>query len=294
MLLWLDEYKRSLKLPEVEEIFDLVLFRPVAFLLVKLLLPTAITPNHVTLVAMVFGVAGAWLFSWGIPGALVGGALLFSIYNVLDCVDGQLARLKGNGTRLGRIMDGIIDYIVNIALYIFLAIGLSRTSADPVGAWILALLAGVSSGVQAILFDYYRNEFLGSVFGHEDATNQDIRRFSAEVARLRRRGIWTPRRVLITIYLLYLTVQKRLGGRAAMLHRQISPEQYYRSNKTLVRMWSFIGSTSHVTLLLVTALIHRLDLYLWITVTLGNAWMFFLMILQYRTEQALIAQRLPE
>jgi len=59
-------------------------------------------------------------------------------------------------------------------------------------------------------------------------------------------------------------------------------------------MWSFIGSTSHVTLLLVTALIHRLDLYLWITVTLGNAWMFFLMILQYRTEQALIAQRLPE
>ena len=49
------EYRSMLKAPELEEILDLVLFRPVAFVLVKLLQPTPITPNHVTLFSFLPG-----------------------------------------------------------------------------------------------------------------------------------------------------------------------------------------------------------------------------------------------
>ncbi|PIU44558.1 MAG: hypothetical protein COS95_08320 [Ignavibacteriales bacterium CG07_land_8_20_14_0_80_59_12] len=288
--MWLDDYRRSLKLPAAEEVFDLIIYRPLAFLFVQLVLPTSLTPNAITITAMLLGVAGAYLFSWHGPAALTVGAVLIGLYNVLDCADGQLARLKRNGTVLGRVLDGVIDYVVNIALYFFIAVGLAHTSPDPVGIWILAGIAGVSTGIQAMLFDYYRNEFLGSVFCRGDATAEEFARFSAEAHKLERRRIWTARRVLIIVYLAYLGLQRQLGSRGVVLRQRVSPVQYYQSNRILIRLWSFIGSTTHVTLLIAAALIGRLDIYLWVVATFGNGWMFLLLILQYRTEQALIAR----
>ncbi len=44
------EYRSMLKATELEEGLDLILFRPFAYLLVKIFQPTSVTPNQITLI----------------------------------------------------------------------------------------------------------------------------------------------------------------------------------------------------------------------------------------------------
>ena len=66
--------------------------------------------------AMFVGIAGI-MFGLGTYQYLVYGAILYFLCNILDCADGQIARLKKNGTKVGRIVDGFIDYIVSTAVF---------------------------------------------------------------------------------------------------------------------------------------------------------------------------------
>src|SRR5271169_1636711 len=126
----IDEYKRSLKMPEAEEVFDLLLYRPVAFLFVKAAYCSPITPNQVTFLSMVAGLVAAWFFSTG------SAALFYAVANILDCSDGQLARLQNSGTLMGRVVDGVADYISSVAIFLSLGIGFAR-NADP--QWLLVI-----------------------------------------------------------------------------------------------------------------------------------------------------------
>lgn len=60
---WYSEYKKSLKSIEVEEIFDLFFYRPLAFILVKIIYPTNITPNQLTIGAIIMGIIGGIFYA---------------------------------------------------------------------------------------------------------------------------------------------------------------------------------------------------------------------------------------
>ena len=120
------DYKASLKNTQVEEILDLLIFRPLAFLLVKVLYHTSLTPNQISLLAMLTGIISGYFFAQGTQTDFLIGGLLYSLSNVIDCCDGMIARLKKNGSSVGRIVDGVVDYIVSIAVYVGLAIGMGK------------------------------------------------------------------------------------------------------------------------------------------------------------------------
>ncbi len=61
----IQEYKRGLKAVAVEEVLDLVFYRPLAFLLVKLIYRTSITPNELTLASMALGICGGVSYAFG-------------------------------------------------------------------------------------------------------------------------------------------------------------------------------------------------------------------------------------
>jgi phosphatidylglycerophosphate synthase len=72
---------------------------------------TPITPNALTFTALLLGLASAgafWLHTW--PW-LVAGAVLYHLSFTLDCMDGKVARLKGNGSAIGGLLDYIFDRI---------------------------------------------------------------------------------------------------------------------------------------------------------------------------------------
>ncbi|MCB0280245.1 MAG: CDP-alcohol phosphatidyltransferase family protein, partial [Calditrichaeota bacterium] len=136
----LESYKNSLKNPQVEEILDLIIFRPLAFLLVLVLYRLPITPNQITFLAMLSGIIAGYFYSLGDTSSFVWGAIFYGLSNVLDCSDGMIARIKNNGTKVGRIIDGFVDYVVSIAVYVGLASGLIKSGIDlPFAPWTLVV-----------------------------------------------------------------------------------------------------------------------------------------------------------
>lgn len=154
------DYLSSLKSIETENIIDRVFYRPVGYKIAKALQNTGITPNTITVISIFIGVSAgiAWYFPYDLGLAILGvAALIFA--NILDCVDGQLARLTGIKSEIGRILDGVAGDLWFLSIYIALAHRLSVQYADILSPWyfvILILLSGLSHLGQASQTDYYK------------------------------------------------------------------------------------------------------------------------------------------
>jgi len=281
---WFDEYRASLKMIEVEEYLDLVFYRPLAFLLVKAIYPTSLTPNQLTVIALVCGVIGGVLFGFGSPFLLIIAAVLLVLYDVIDCSDGMLARLKKNGTRTGRILDGVADYIVLATVYVGIGIGFVRSTDDPALWWGLLIAAAASNTVHAILVDYYRNLFLDIVLQRKSTFEEDLDAFEEEVAEMKREGGHYFDRLIIGIYLRYSRLQRNLtsGQNEHAELPQTEPDEYYRRNRLILRLWLLLGPTTQLTFLIVCAFFNRMDIYIIGMISVANLWAIVLYLIQYR------------
>jgi phosphatidylglycerophosphate synthase len=72
---------------------------------------TSITPNVITVASLLLGLASAGAFLLHTWTWLLIGALLYHLSFTLDCMDGKVARLKGNGSAIGGLLDYIFDRI---------------------------------------------------------------------------------------------------------------------------------------------------------------------------------------
>lgn len=261
-----EEYIRSLKMPEAEEILDLIFYRPAGYLLVKVISRFPVTPNQVTGLSLLAGLASAWCFSTGRGPAIAWGGILYLVANILDCSDGQLARLKGNGTPLGRVVDGMADYVSSLA--VFLAIGMGF-SARGENLWLLVLIAGASSAAHAIIFDQRQGAYISALRGERSFTVREREKFSGEIKRLKTEGRDPLRVFAMRLYLNYLGLQGTGSGGAG---NALPPD------RRMVRFWSFLGPTTNRTTLVAAALAGRIDLYLWSVVLAGNLWLTFCLL----------------
>lgn len=109
---------------------------PFENMLTRLLCNTAVTPNMVTFAGVAAGVVVAWLF-W--HGSFLPGAISMFIVEVLDGVDGKLARTKLHFTKLGQYED-LIDYFNETSWYIALGVGLLRAGLNPSPGYLAGLL----------------------------------------------------------------------------------------------------------------------------------------------------------
>jgi phosphatidylglycerophosphate synthase len=90
--------------------WTVLLVDPLAARLVRLVAPYRwVTPNLLTLLAMLLGVASAGCFLAQDRWMLVAGALLFHLSFVVDCMDGKIARLNGTGSMFGAWFDFMFD-----------------------------------------------------------------------------------------------------------------------------------------------------------------------------------------
>lgn len=114
---------------------------------------TFITPNHLTLLRLLFGLLAAALLATGDDDWTNAGAFCFVISNFLDHTDGELARLSGKMSRSGHYFDLACDAIVTVLLFVGIGIGLMH---DNPGVW--ALPMGIMSGLAVAAIFYMRNE----------------------------------------------------------------------------------------------------------------------------------------
>jgi phosphatidylserine synthase len=127
-------------------------FRPLSRQMTRLVLDTRVTPNHVSLAAMAFGVAAAVLAGFGGRGPVVAAGLLYWIGAVVDCVDGEIARFRIEGSKTGEWLDTLADDVSTYGLLAGLSIGLVGDGYPP--AWNLVGVGGAAIGfaVQAKLY----------------------------------------------------------------------------------------------------------------------------------------------
>lgn len=210
----LDGYKKSLKPLEVEEPIDVFVHRPLAYLLALALYPTPVSPNAVTLFSIVCGlVAGICLVQRGIPHHMAYAGLFIFLSAVVDCADGQLARMRKTSSNFGRMLDGLADAVVSIVIVAGGAVEVlrdhsnSRLEMTLFGA--LIVLTAWTGSLHTASYDHYKNLFLRLTNERyqegEDMVAAKARRAAeAENETLFRRFVWW-------IYLSYFTSQDRYG-----------------------------------------------------------------------------------
>lgn len=126
----------------VDRYFNRPLGRPFS----KILVGTPVTPNQVTWVAVLIGVLGAGFLSQPARWPTLLGAGLFQLSAIIDCIDGDLARVGLRESRLGKWLDITADQAVHIA--VFLGIGVS-VSQGPYADQLPAMALGISAAVGA-------------------------------------------------------------------------------------------------------------------------------------------------
>jgi phosphatidylglycerophosphate synthase len=117
--------------------------RPISLQISRVLAPTAITPNQMSVISILVGVFAGPFFLSSRPSLQTAGALLFLAHSILDGCDGELARLKFQQSRLGGVLDFWGDNLVHVVIFACMAVGWSWAAR---ACWPLFFGAGAVVG----------------------------------------------------------------------------------------------------------------------------------------------------
>jgi hypothetical protein len=272
----------------IEEWIDLRFFRPAGLRLAKALAPTAVTANQVTLWAMLVGVLAGHLFYYSSRTVNLIGVALFIVSDIFDSADGQLARLRGSSSRLGRLLDGSCDTVRFVSLYGNLLVRLLHAEWGW-SAVLLFALAGWSHSLQSAAIDFVRNAFLEVAEGEggeldlpEDVPveGSGLARFGARLYRdySRRQAFFFPR----TVRLVRALRQGEVSGMFA--------EAYEQRLRPLLWWCAWLGQNFRFVLLALAAIDARPTLFPWITATALNAVLAGIILTQESQAAALLGE----
>jgi len=107
------------------------------------LVNTPVTPNHLTTLRLLTGIAAAVAFAMGDYFWTVWGGVLFAVSALLDRADGELAKLSDKSSNWGHWYDLYCDAVVNVVLFFGIGIGLTDSVLGH-WAWKMGLLSGLS------------------------------------------------------------------------------------------------------------------------------------------------------
>jgi phosphatidylglycerophosphate synthase len=120
----LKEIFNSLPPEKIKEdgIWTHFVLRPLSYPVSWLALRMKLSPTFVTFFSAVLSVAGGILFSLPFPICAGIGVILFNIFSVLDCVDGNMARVSGRAGPWGGWADAVMGFVTYTS--VFFATGL--------------------------------------------------------------------------------------------------------------------------------------------------------------------------
>lgn len=166
-----NSFKDSLKSMDTEETFDLIFYRPIGYAWAILARKLGITPNAITIASIFLGIGAGVCFYFNNLWINIAGVLLLVWADSFDSADGQLARMTGQYSRIGRILDGLSGEIWFFSIYLAICLRENHTSEFFMNhlwaIWVLGVVTGFCHGIQAAMADYYRQFHLYFLKGKE-------------------------------------------------------------------------------------------------------------------------------
>jgi phosphatidylglycerophosphate synthase len=200
-----------------------------------------------------------------------------------------LARLKRNGTLAGRIIDGIADYVSGILVYVGIGMGFADHQEQKTLWWTLLSLAALSNILHSIVTDNERNRFMKHAWGKSDQFGDDLEVYRKEFERLKNERKYGFSMLVIYIYLKYILLALKISSHAKhhKAESHFDPQQYYQANKGLIKMWTFLGPTTHITLLVISTLFYRPEWFIILMIVPYNLYWLVVSIMQKRINRKL-------
>ena len=149
---------------EIEEPLNRYFVHPISRALVRLLIPTGISPNTVSVLSVVMmscACACYLLLPW--PAAAFAGLVFHVGWHVFDGADGELARQTGRSSPIGEIVDGVCDHLSHLVLY--LTLGWLAAQQWGAWAWGLTAVSAASRALQAVCYETSRRNYRRWVYG---------------------------------------------------------------------------------------------------------------------------------
>jgi hypothetical protein len=178
------EYESSLKSIETENKVDRAFYRPIGFRIARALRGTGITPNEITIISIFVGAAAGYCFYFDNIYWNLLGILMLVLANILDCVDGQLARLTGIKSAIGRILDGMAGDVWFTCIYVGFALRLGDLYGITGWFFVPAVASGLSHLVQANITDYYKTLHLYFISKEKGAEFQSPEEIEAKSEKM--------------------------------------------------------------------------------------------------------------
>ncbi len=272
-------YKASIKSYDTEEFIDLWFYRPLGFHCALFFRNRGIHPNAITIASILLGAAAGICFAQDCLRWNILGILLLMWANLYDSTDGQLARITGQKTRWGRILDGFAGDVWFFFIYAAIAI---RTTFEPIPfapqyewgviIWILCSFAGFwVHGSQCQLADYYRNihlYFINEDNGHE-FDNSDTQRTLFNETPWRSNFFW---KVFLHFYVAYTQNQERMSPKFQKLMSLIK-ERYGTNIPQELRKEFRMGSLPLMKYTNILTFNSRF-IMLWFAMLIGQLWIY--------------------
>lgn len=174
-----EEYQGSLKSGDTEEWFDLIFYRPIGYVWAVIARRLGVTPNAITIASIFIGVGAGVAFYYDNFWINLLGMFLLILADSFDSADGQLARMTGQYSRLGRFLDGMASDVWFVAIY--MGICLRENYTDPFFMdhrwviWVMAAIAGFCHAQQAAMADSYRQFHLFFIKGESQSEVDDAK-----------------------------------------------------------------------------------------------------------------------
>jgi len=262
------KYKDSVKSDISDEPVNVFLQRPIAGIITRIAYSIPVTPNQLTIIAVVLGIAGSIFLLLSAPNFIAAAVCLYG-KDLFDSADGQLARARQQYSRRGRFLDSIGDFAVNLSLYAAIALLLVRRGSPPPLALLLAVIGFLGVTLRVSYHVFYQTSFLHSRLEYqtnrlsEEFVSEDFRQEAATV-RLQR------------IFLFLYGWQDRLVNFIDDWSREkigtdvpSALTEWYRDAAAL-RLGGFLGLGTELVLLTACLLLRNIDAYLFTSIGILN------------------------
>ena len=163
-----------MKSEDTEEWLDVHFTRPIGLAFALFWNKFDVHPNVITILSIFLGIGAGWMFHYTDLPHNICGVVLLMLANFCDSTDGQMARMTGKKTLIGRMLDGFASDVWYFCCYLGICL---RLWSQPIpftnmewGLWIFLLCAYAGfywHARQCQLADYYRQIHLYFLKGEE-------------------------------------------------------------------------------------------------------------------------------